>query len=186
MPYVEWQPGSTPPSPAYFDASFLIASFVAKEPRYDKATSLLAAFLANETEMLLSSLTVSESLWGLAKMSFYQLQGKKITARDHFSTDIFRRHSAAIFEKYGSRMNQIHDWLRDWRIAGINIGLLPLDVDSLRQVSQTAPLYMERFHLGSADAVHLATAEIGAKSFITTDTEFRKAGSSPVEIFLIN
>ena len=185
MPYAEWRPGNVPPSPVYFDTSFLVASFVTKEPRYQNATALLGALLANETEMLLSTLTVSESLWTLAKMSFYQLQGKKVTSRDHFGPDVYRRHRAAIFEKYGSRMNQVHDWLRDWRVAGINIGLLPLNVDGLRQVSQVAPMYMERFQLGSADAVHLSTAEVGAKSLITTDTEFEKAQASSIEIVLI-
>lgn len=178
MPYTEWQPGLAIQSPVYLDASILVASFVRKDPRYKETTQLFGDLLANQTQIFISVLTVSESLWGLAKVSYQQLFNLKPT--DHFNPDIYRKHSEAIFETYGDRMNSVHEWLRDWRAAGIGIDILP--ADDLERISAVAPVYMQAFQLGSADAVHLAIAETIAASFLTTDTDFRRADESPIQI----
>jgi len=183
MPYSEWRPGIIPPSPVYLDACTLTASFIARDPRYKNTTRLFADLLGSRAELLISMLTLSESLWGIAKLSFQQIERQK--ARTHFAPHIFRKHADNIFRVYGARMHAIHSWLRDWRQSGINVSLMPNDVDSLQQVSQVAPTYMQKFRLASSDAYHLATAEMGAKSLLTTDTEFERADASPLEIYLI-
>jgi len=183
MPYEEWRPGLTLQPPVYLDSSVLIASFVTKDHRYTETTQLFADLLTNQAQMFLSILTVSESLWGLAKTSYLELFNKK--SREHFAPHIFRNHLEAIYNRYGDRMrSSVHDWLRDWRAAGITIDLLPTP-DNIERISAAAPVYMQTFQLASADAVHLATAETAAMSFLTTDTEFQRAAASPLNIFLI-
>ena len=114
----------------------------------------------------------------MAKVSYHQLFNLK--SNQQFHTGIYRKHSEAIFETYGDRMNSVHEWLRDWRAAGISIDILP--ADDLERISAVAPVYMQAFQLGSADAVHLAIAETVAASFLTTDTDFRRADASPIQI----
>jgi predicted nucleic acid-binding protein len=184
MPYSEWQPGVRLPSPVYLDASVLVASFITNDPRYKETTRLFGDLLVSQAQIFISILTVSESLWGLAKVSYHQLFGHKSNVQ--FKPHIFRNHVEAIFQKYGDRMNAIHDWLREWRAAGIRIDVLPTDDTSLERISAIAPVYMQTFHLASADAVHLATAETGAAaSLLTTDTEFERAQGSPLQIFRV-
>ena len=183
MPYSDWQPGLTLQPPVYLDASVLVASFVSNDPRYKETTQLFGDLLTNQTQMLVSVLTVSESLWGLAKVSYHELFKKKSGA--HFAPHIFRKHVEAIYERYGDRMtSSVHHWLRDWRAAGIKIDLLPASGD-IERISAAAPVYMQAFQLASADAVHLATAEAAAASFLTTDTEFQRAEGLPLQIWRI-
>lgn len=182
MPYSEWQPGVTLPSPVYLDASVVVTFFIAQDPRYKETAQLFGDLLVEQTDILISTLTVSECLWGLAKVSYHQLFGHKSNVQFH--PGIFRKHVDAIFEKFGDRMNSPHRWLRDWRAAGVRIHVLPID-DTVERVSAVAPVYMQAFHLASADAVHLATAETAAASFLTTDSEFERAQESPLQIFRV-
>ena len=180
MPYSEWQPGLTLEPPVYLDASVLVTSFVTKDPRYKETTRIFGDLLSNQTQMLVSVLTLSESLWGLAKVSYLELFNHKPNV--HFNPQIFRKHVVAIYERYGDRMtSSVHHWLRDWRAAGIRIDVLPVS-DDIERISATAPVYMREFQLASADAVHLATAEAAAASFLTTDTEFQRAEGLPLQI----
>lgn len=184
MPYSEWQPGISLPPPVYLDASVLAASFIANDPRYQETTQLLGDLLVSQAQIYISILTVSECLWGLAKTSYHQSAGRKSSAQ--FNPRIYRRNVEAIFQKYGDRMrNSVHDWLRDWRAADIMVDILPRDAASVERVSAVAPVYMQTFQLPSADAVHLATAETAAASFLTTDRDFARAEESPLQIFRV-
>ncbi len=182
MPYSEWQPGVTLPSPVYLDASVVVTFFIAQDPRYKETTQLFGNLLVDQTDLLISTLTVSECLWGLAKVSYHQLFGHKSNVK--FDPRIFRTHVEAIFERFGDRMNSLHHWLRDWRASGIRIDVLPIG-DTVEHVSAVAPVYMQAFQLASADAVHLATAETAAASFLTTDSDFERAQGSTLQIFRV-
>ena len=182
MAYSEWQPGVTLPSPVYLDASVIVTFFIAHDLRYKETTQLFGDLLVEQTDILISTLTVSECLWGLAKVSYHQLFHHKSNVK--FDPGIFRKHVDAIFERFGDRMNSVHHWLRDWRAAGIRIDVLPID-DTIERVSAVAPVYMQSCQLASADAVHLATAETAAASFLTTDRDFERSQDSPLQIFCI-
>lgn len=182
MPYSEWHPGVTLPAPVYLEASVVVTYFIAKDPRYKETTQLFGDLLVEKTDLLISTLTVSECLWGLAKVSYHELFRHKSNVK--FSPAIFRTHVDDIFERFGDRMNSVHHWLRDWRAAGIKIDLLPTSND-IERISAAAPVYMKTFQLASADAVHLAAAETAAASFLTTDRDFERAQGSPLQIFCI-
>lgn len=184
MPYSEWRPGISLPAPVYLDASVVVASFATNERRYKQATALLGELLGDQSQIFISLLTVSEALWGLARLSYQELYGQKQKKGAHFGTDIFRRHAEEIFAKHGGRMTAVYEWLHDWRAAGIRINVLPPDdPDVFERIAAVGPVYMRTFGLGSADAFHLATAETAAASFVTTDGEFEQAQASPLEIF---
>jgi len=180
MPFSQWRPGTIAPSPVYFDASFLVISFVSNDVRYQRVTTLMADLLVQGAEIQLSQLTISESLWALAGISYKEinhLPGKAPWGPQHFYRNVEK-----IYQAHRPRMNAIHDMIRDWSSAGVRIRVLPNDVDALQQVSQATSSYMYRFKMASADAAHLATAELEAKSLVTADRGFQTAGASKLDI----
>ncbi|MEP6637405.1 MAG: PIN domain-containing protein [Acidobacteriota bacterium] len=183
MAVTEWWPGAKPPPPVYIDASILAASFVAKDKRYKQATQLFADLMVDAAEIVISPLTLSESTWALAKMSYHELLNQPFT--NTFHPGIFEKHAASIFAKYRGRMNSVYEWLRDWRAAGVDVTLFPSEMDAMQDISRRMPIYMEKFTMASSDAMHLAAAEMGAKSFVTGDSGFQGAGASSVEIYYI-
>jgi predicted nucleic acid-binding protein len=184
MPYTEWQPGVNPPSPVYLDSSVLVASLITNDRCYVKTTTLLAELLASNISLVVSALTVSESLWILAKVSYREVFNHPEKVR--FSPEIFERNAEAIFAKFGHRMSSIYDLIRDWRQAGVDISLLPNDMNSFQRATENAPTYMRMFKLASADAMHLATAELEAKSLVTGDSDFQRARSAALTIFHVS
>jgi predicted nucleic acid-binding protein len=183
MPYSVWQPGVAVSSPVYLDSGVIIAAFVRLDARYRQAARLIGELLGAQVHILVSTLTLSETLWGLAKLSCCEIH--KHPSRVHWSPDIYRRNHADIFAKHGQRMNAVHDWIRDWVQAGIKMDVVPVDTADFRVVTGAAPEYMRAFQLSSADATHLATAERQARSFITTDSEFQRAATSALEVMAI-
>jgi predicted nucleic acid-binding protein len=183
MPFSAWMPGVAVSSPAYLDSGVVIAAFVRRDTRYQKAARLLGELLAAQIHILVSTLTLSESLWGIAKLSYCEIHNHP--SRVTWNPDIYRRNHADIFAKHGQRMNSVHDWIRDWLQVGVNVDVVPVDTADFRVVTGAAPQYMQAFQLSSADATHLATAERRARSFITTDSEFQRAATSSLEIFVI-
>ena len=186
MTFHEWRPGISLPEPVYLDASVVVASFATNERRYKQATQLFGELLGDQSQILISLLTLSEALWGLARLSYQEMYGQKPKKgkSPHFGPDTFRKHAEEIFAKHGERMAAVHEWLRDWRAAGIRIDVLPpADPSVYERISAVGPVYMRTFGLASADAFHLATAEMGAASFVTTDREFEQAHASPLEIY---
>lgn len=183
MPVQEWHLGDKLPSPVYLDSNVIAASFVQKDRRYKPASQLLAELMADDAEVVISPLTVSESVWALAKMSYHELQNQPFHTTFH--QQIFKRHCAAIFARYRARMNSVFEWIRSWRTAGVSITVFPTDMDMLQNISQTVSRHMEVFTIGSSDAFHLACAEQGARSLVTGDEDFRNADLSAVEIFYI-
>lgn len=184
MPFSDWQPGIDIASPVYLDSGFLIATIVRRDARYAKAARLLGGLFASQAPILLSVVTLSESLWILAKLSYCELFNHP--SRAQWNEQIFGRHRASIFASYGSRMSAIHDMVRDWSQAGIRIEVIPANVGDFHNIARAATEYMRTLGLSSGDAVHLATAESQARSFITVDSGFQRAASSSLEIVHIS
>lgn len=183
MAYSTWQSGLSVVSPVYLDSGVLIAALVRKDPRYQQASFLVADLLINQVEIVISILTLSETLWGLAKLSHQQLFNQP--PRTQFNPEIYRRHSEQIFQTHGSRMYMVHDTIRDWLDAGIVVSIIPANIAEMQHASQVSPDYMRKFQLASADAVHLALAQSHAKSFVTTDSEFQRAAALSVHVIHI-
>lgn len=172
MSYSVWQPGTVITSPVYLDSGIVIAALVRGQARYAKAAQLLADLLMAQAHIVISLLTLSESLWGLAKLSYCDLFRQRYS--QHFSPDLYRRWCDQIFEKYGERMETVNTMFRSWSQAGIPVELVPTTGPEFDQVCSGAIRYMREHHLPSADAAHLASAEAQARSFVTTDSHFQQ------------
>lgn len=169
------------PSPAYLDASVVVAANVRTDRVYPRATRLLSELLVNRTKILVSVLTLTEALWVIAKLSYCEINNQRPGA--HWNVGLFRTWCDRIFERFPTRMNAIQEMIRMWSEAGINVELVPSDKVELQEIIQNVPMYMRNLRMASADAAHLATAEIAAKSFVTTDSGFENVGTSAVTIF---
>src|SRR5690349_305779 len=112
MGYTAWVPGTEILPPVYLDAGVLVAAFATNDARYRKASTLLGELLAMEAPILLSELTLTESLWMLARLSYCEMNNQRPNAQ--WSSKIYRTHRAAIFEKHGKRMTAIYQMVQDW------------------------------------------------------------------------
>lgn len=177
MQYSAWQSGAPVASPAYLDANVLVGAVVRGHPLYRISGQLTGELLANGVHMVVSVLTVEESFWAMARLSYYELIGQAVTAGIHFSESIYRRHLVRIFEEHGARMDAVTRALRDWSDAGITVEVVPKTRTELLQASAMTCQYMGRYKLTPADAMHLVLAEAYASSFVTADAEFRRVAS---------
>jgi predicted nucleic acid-binding protein len=181
MPWQIWQPGAQLESPVYLDSNVLVAGLVRRDVRYRQAAGLLGELLASKSRIIVSLLTLSESLWAIAKLSYGEIYNQPSNAS--FRPEVYRRHHAEIFGRYQARFYSVHSLIRDWRAAGIEVDLVPPTIDALESVSSLTPAYMEEFQLSSADASHLAAAsDAEARSFVTTDREFERAEAIAITI----
>jgi predicted nucleic acid-binding protein len=180
MQYSAWQPGTPVASPAYLDANVLVGALVRGHSLYGITGQLTGELLASGAHILVSVLTVEESFWAMARLSFYQLIGQKVTARTSFSESIYRRHLPRIFREYGARMDAVTRALRDWSDAGVTVEVVPKTETAFLRASAATPKYMHQFGLTPADAAHLAIAEAHASSFVTADRKFRAVAGQDV------
>jgi predicted nucleic acid-binding protein len=183
MPVRTWQPGDPVASPAYLDAGFLAAALIRKDARYANASRLLAELLVNQTELVVSLLTLTEALWAVVKLSYCEMMKQPPGA--HFNPEIFRRHHANLVARYGDRFDLIGDLIRDLLVAGVPVSLAPTDMANFQEMAMGVGDHMRSLGFASADAAHLALAQANARSLITTDTEFRKVADEPLDILLI-
>jgi predicted nucleic acid-binding protein len=173
MQYSAWQSGTPVASPAYLDANVLVGAVVRGHPLYRITAQLTGELLASGVQILVSVLTVEESFWAMARLSFYELTGQRVTAGTHFSESVYRRHLSRIFQEHGARMDAVTRALRDWSDAGITVEVVPKTKTAFLSASAATPKYMRQFGLTPADAAHLAIAEAHANSFVTADRKFR-------------
>ena len=176
MPFTTWTQDSEVLGPVYIDAGVIIASLCSKDARHTNSALALAQILTSEQELILSALTVSECLWAIAKLSYCELNNQKTTA--HWNLTVYRKHRETIFESFGDRMTGVGRLIHEFSAAGVPVAVRPADQASLEGASIDAATHMRDLAMASADAVHLALAEQGAQSLLTTDSGFQDAASS--------
>jgi predicted nucleic acid-binding protein len=175
MQYSAWQSGSPVASPAYLDANVLVGAVVRGHPLYGITAKLTGGLLDSGVHILVSALTVEESLWAMAKLSYCELHNQPSSAA--FKESIYKRHLQEIFSMHGARIHAITQMLRDWSDAGATIEVVPKTNGELLQASALTSKYMCRYNLTPADAMHLALAEAHASSFVTADAQFRRVAN---------
>lgn len=162
----------------------LVGATVTKHRLYAKTGQLVGELLASGAEILVSLLTVQESLWAITRISYYELA--KQPSHAHFSQSIYEKWRDRVFQSFGPRMEAVSKMLNGWVAAGVNLKVVPRTVDEFLAVSSRTPAYMYKYSLTPADAAHLALAEIYAKSFATADSDYRdvanRAASQPLDI----
>lgn len=183
MRYSNWHPGIPIPSPVYLDANVLVGATITKHRLYAATAQFIAETLASRTRILVSLLTVQESLWAIARISYFELANQP--PGGHFTQGIYQRWHQRIFTSHGRRFAAISRMLNQWVEAGVDVSVVPnTDAEFLTLTTRT-PSYMETYAMVPADAAHLAVAELYASSFVTADSDFEQVAEhaqSPLEI----
>jgi len=179
MQYVDWVQGLDIDEPVYMDANILVGSLISIHPLYSKCANLLGKLLADKVEIMLSMVSVDESIWTMAKLTYCALYNKPLKSKTHWSKDIYLRQREKIFQSYESWINSVRDAVEDWTNAGAKIDVVPKTHELFRDVLDLIPVYMKEVKLTPADAVHLAIAQKHARSFLTADSDFDEVRQNP-------
>jgi predicted nucleic acid-binding protein len=177
VPFAQWVPGTAIPSPAYLDANVLVGGLVRSHSLYPSAARMLGDLLAANTHILLSDVAVSESYWALTKIAYCDLFRHRYSVQ--WNKSIFKRHHQQIFAQQGAKVDALRGW-----ISGLVSAGYPIDVVRSTQpqwvgsIGQTG-VFMNTFGLTTADALHLALAEVHAQAFITADRDYRAVMGGP-------
>jgi len=174
MAYSVWQAGTPISSPVYLDTNVLVGAVIRNQPIYLKAAQIVGALLSYQARILVSVLTVEESLWALAEVSYKDIYGHGAGVR--FSQRIYQRHLEEIFERHGARMQMVSEMLRDWSEAGAALEVVPKTEAAFLAACGRTPRYMEQYQLTTADAMHLALAEDHGATLVTSDSKLAKVG----------
>jgi predicted nucleic acid-binding protein len=178
MQYVDWVQGLDIDPPVYMDSNILVGSLISNHPLYGKCVNLTAKLLADKVEIILSMLSVNESIWAIAKLAYceiYKHPPKKVT----WNKNIYRNQRDKIFQSYESWINSVRDAIKDWTNAGARIDVIPKTHEVFENVLNLVPVYMKEVKLTTADAIHLALAQEHARSFLTADSDFNEIQQNP-------
>jgi len=170
MHYTPWEAGLAFDSPVYLDANVLVGATVTRHRLYKNAAQLIGELLASQARIFVSLVTVQESIWALAKLSYCELARQPSST--HFTKSIYKRWRERIFHAHTARMEAIGSMLGSWSQAGAAIEVVPKTESDFLVVSDLTPKYMRQYNLTTGDAAHLALAETHARTFLTADSEF--------------
>ena len=165
MPHATWQVGTTIQEPVYLDANILVGFVVRGHPLYDKCAALIGEILASQLTIFVSLLTVQESLWALARLSYMELSNQ----RHHFSQSLYERWLDRIISAHGARFTAIGSMIRAWSEAGVPVEVVPKETAPFIESLELTAEYMRQLKLTPADAAHLAVAKTHAKTLATAD-----------------
>ena len=178
MQYVDWVQGLAIDPPVYMDANILVGSLISNHPLYGKCVHLTGKLLADKAEIMLSVLSVNESIWAIAKLAYcdiYKHAPRKVT----WNRKIYENQRAKIFQSYESWIDSVRKAVEDWTNAGAKIDVVPTTRAVFEDVLGLIPVYMRDVKLTTADAIHLAIAEKHARSFLTADSDFDEIRQNP-------
>ena len=173
MQYVDWAQGVDIDTPVYMDANILVGSLISNHPLYGKCIDMTGKLLADKVVIMLSMLSVNESIWAIAKLAYcemYKHSPRKVT----WNRKIYQNQRAKIFQSYESWINSVRDAIKDWTNAGARIDVVPRTREVFEDVLDLIPVYMKEAKLTTADAIHLAIAQRHARSFLTADSDFNE------------
>jgi predicted nucleic acid-binding protein len=177
MQHVDWVQGLDIDQPVYMDANILVGSLISIHPLYSKCANLIGKLLADKVEIMLSMVSVDESIWITAKLAYCEIYNQPSDAR--WTPRIYRNHRDEIFQSYESWINSVREAVKDWTKAGAKIDVVPKTREVFEDVLDLIPVYMKEVKLTTADAVHLALAQKHARSFLTADSDFDEVRQNP-------
>jgi predicted nucleic acid-binding protein len=177
MQYVDWVQGLNIDEPVYMDANILVGSLISKHPLYGKCVNVLGELLADKVEIMLSMVTVDESIWIIAKLAYCDIYNQPWSS--HWNAGIYKKQRERIFRTRDSWINSVKVAIEDWTNAGARIDVVPKTRDLFEDVLDLIPVYMKEVKLTPADAIHLAIAQKHARSFLTADSDFDEVRLNP-------
>jgi predicted nucleic acid-binding protein len=170
MVYINWQPSIEVESPIYVDANIFVGTIVRNHRLYRTCVKLIGKLLANRSHILVSPLSIQESLWAIVRLSYCDLTGQRRKA--HFDQGVYKKWCSKIFERYGTRIVAATSMLQDWAKEGLPVEVIPKTEMLWSRILDLTPRYMRECRLTPADAFHLALAETHARTFVTADSDF--------------
>ena len=175
MTILRWQPGVTLAAPVYLDANIVVGYVVRNHPLYKKSVELLGHLLTQRCQLQISLLAVEESLWAIARLSYFELANQPSTAL--FSQGAFERWRDRIFAAHGDRFDAVGSMFEDLKNAGVQIDIVPNQTTDWTKVIRSTTKYIRQLKLTPADAAHLAVAEACAKTIATGDSDIVNAAN---------
>ena len=134
--------------------------------------------MANRCPIVLSTVCISEHLWAVCKISYYDLMHQ--LPRAAFSKSIYAKWNAQILQQYGARLGALGSLLKSLLSSGYPIDIVPDSMTVSDQALDRVLAHMLHLGLTPGDAIHLALAELCAQTFITADHDYSKvAGYAP-------
>lgn len=177
MQYVDWVQGMDIAPPVYVDANILVGSIISNHPLYGKCVNLTGRLLADKAEIMLSVLSVDESIWAITKLAYCDIYGHP--PGTNWSKRVYRNQRERIFRSHEGWINSVRDTIKDWANAGARIDVVPKNREAFEDIMDLIPVYMKDMKLTPADAVHLAVAQKHSRSFLTADSDFDEVRQNP-------
>ncbi len=169
----QWQPGHAFQVPVYLDANVLVGYAVSSHHLYKSCDGVVGELLIAGAPILVSMISLQEAWWGMFRESYRTLNRQKPGSR--FSRSAFRRHRAAAFEKHGDWIEGVAQAIHDWQEAGHPVDVIPDSKTFAPAMTSAAIRYMRDLDFTPDDALHLALAEAHAGTFVTADSDFKRA-----------
>jgi len=177
MQYVDWVQGLDMDEPVYMDANILVGSLISMHPLYGKCINVLGKLLVDRVEIMLSMVSVDESIWIIAKLAYCDIYRQPWGS--HWNPGIYKKRREEIFKTHEGWINSVRKAVEDWTNAGARIDVVPKSRELFDDVLDLIPVYMKEVKLSPADAIHLAIAQRHARSFLTADSDFDEVRQNP-------
>jgi predicted nucleic acid-binding protein len=172
-----WQSGQfLAPAPIYLDASITVAWLTSADLLHARAAAFLADHLAASRELVVSLLTVDETIFRLLRGLVAQSRGQPIGR-------------IALGREMKQNPNLLRAFLPNLRMAiGYLTAWATLTGSGTATPQQVLDSWLDRCNDvgGLHDAAHLSLAEhSGARTFVTGDGDVKRVTSLPVPMYVI-
>jgi len=181
MEYVEWNSELDIEAPIYLDANIIVGAVVRNHPLYESCAKLTAKILIAKADILVSMVQLDESLWAIAKLCYCDINNHPMNVNTHWTKKTYKKWCEKIFSSYEGWITAPGFMIKEWSEVGVPVEVIPKTEAQLNMILEMTSKYMRDFKLTPADAIHLATAQSSAKTFITADSDFKEVSKSPPE-----
>lgn len=169
----QWQPGHSLSSPVYLDANVLVGYVVSSHDLYKSCKEVIGELLIDGAPILVSTITLQEAWWGMFRESYRKINRQRGQSR--FSRGIYKRHREAAFQHHGEWIEGVSQAVHSWQEAGHPVKVVPDSSSFDAALIYAAIRFMRDLALTPEDALHLALAAAHAGTFITADSDFKRA-----------
>ena len=174
----QWQPGHVFQVPVYLDANVLVGYAVSSHHLYKHCENVVGELLIAGAPILVSMISLQEAWWGMFRESYRAINRQKPGSR--YSRNLYVKWKAASFEKHGDWIDGVAQAIHDWQEAGHPVDVVPDSKTFAPAMTSAAIRYMRDLDFTPDDALHLALAEAHAGTFVTADSDFKRAEGASV------
>ena len=180
-----WQPGHSFRLPVYLDANVLVGYAVSSHHLYKSCENVVGELLIAGAPILLSMISLQEAWWGIFRESYRAINRQKPGSR--FSRSLYYKWKADSFKKHSDWIEGVAQAVHDWQEVGHQVDIVPDSTTFAPAMTSAAIRYMRDLDFTPDDALHLALAEAHAGTFVTADSDFKRAaGASPSNLEILH